>query len=586
MAHIDPAQYHPIREVKHLKEMIHNSASLYPNHPAFLVKREKAGPYHQIKYKQLQHDIDALGTKLLSMGLADARIAIIGENCYQWVVAYYATVNGTGIAVPLDKELNQEEVQHLIRTAECKAVFYTETYASYFADLNIPFKIRMDLYGDREGLEEALQEQEGIQTDQGYHQDWSSLVASGEKLLAGGERSFLDAVIDPDVMKVILFTSGTTEAAKGVMLCHRNIMSNIMDTCSIVEIKDTDRTLSILPIHHTFECTLGISLILYRGASIAFYEGLKYVAKNMVEAQPTVLIAVPLILESLYEKIWKQAEKTGKAGVLRKAIKFNQKSKAIGIDLSKVLFKSVYEKFGGRLRLLITGAAAIDPNVCRGFDDLGIRLLQGYGLTECSPLVTGPPEWLNTYKKAGSVGMVVRSGELSIIDPDDDGIGEIIFKGPNVMLGYYQMPEKTAEVLKDGWFHTGDLGFVDEDGWVYLTGRKKNVIVTKTGKNIYPEEVESYLNRHPHIQDSMVYGEDLENNEDTLVKAQVIPAYEAIFEEFGEGLSEDRIQDIVKKAVAEINEHFPVYKRIRGVIVRQQDFIRTTTKKIKRNLNK
>lgn len=585
MTKVDPAKYHPVRDINNFKDMLESSATLFAENPAFLVKKEKGGPYEQIKYPQLKHEIEALGTKLMELGLKDAKIAIIGENCYEWVVSYFAVANGTGIVVPLDKELNRDEVHHLLERSDCRAVFYTESYEDYFKNYKIDYRIKMKVYGDRTNLDELMPTGEPIQTDGGVLTDWSTLVAAGEKLLESGNRSFLDATVDPDVMKILLFTSGTTEAAKGVMLTHRNIMCNVMDTCSIVKILPSDRSLSILPIHHTFESTMGMTLMLYSGASVSFSEGLKYVAKNMLEAQPTVLIGVPLIFESLYDKIWKQAEKTGKAKVLKKVIKLNKATKSFGADLSHVLFKSVHEKFGGKLRLLIVGAAAINPNVCRGFEDLGLKVLQGYGLTECAPLVTGPPEWLNTYKKAGSAGMVVRSGELKVINLDEDGIGEIIFKGPNVMIGYYQMPEKTAEILKDGWFYTGDLGFIDDDGWIYLTGRKKNVIVTKTGKNIYPEEVEAYLNQHKYIQDSMVYGEDEDKSEDTLVSAQIIPAYEVIFEEFGENLSEERIQSIIKKAVAEINERFPVYKRVRGVVVRQQDFIRTTTKKIKRNLN-
>jgi len=356
-------------------------------------------------------------------------------------------------------------------------------------------------------------------------------------------------------MKILLFTSGTTDAAKGVMLSHRNIVSNIMDTCKIAYITPEDRTLSILPIHHTFESTMGMLLICYRGASAAFYEGLKYVNKNLVEAQATVLIGVPLIFESIYDKIWKQAEKSGKAKVLRQAINLNRILKSMGIDSSKKLFKSIHEKFGGKLRLLITGAAGIDPNVLRGFEDFGFKMMQGYGLTECSPLVSGAPDFCNRYKKAGSVGPSVASGEIRIEDKDEDGIGEIVFKGPNVMLGYYRMPERTKEVLKDGWFYTGDLGFLDEEGWLYITGRKKNVIVTKTGKNIYPEEVEYYINTNKYIQESLVHGVFDEQTEDTLVSAQVRPDYDVIYEEFGNGFGDEEVHSLIKRVIADINEN-------------------------------
>ncbi len=563
--------YYEVRHVESLKDFINQSASLYGGNTAFLVKDEKGGEYREITYKQFKDDIDALGTKLLDMGLKDSKIAIIGENCYQWMVAYYAVVNGTGIVVPLDKELNQEEIHNLVVTAGCQAVFFTESFGGYFKDEDIEHKIEMTAY------ENSFQPSaELIQ--------WKDLVKEGYFLRKQGDLTFINAEIDPLEMRMILFTSGTTDIAKGVMLCHNNIISNILDTSGIVKIEQTDRSLSILPIHHTFESTMGTGVLLYAGASIAFCEGLKHIAKNMAEAEATILVGVPLIFESIYEKIWKQAEKTGKAKALKTAISINKKMNLLGIDLSRVLFKSVYKKFGGKLRMLVSGAAAIDPNVCRGFEDLGIKVLQGYGLTETSPLISGTPDFSDTYKKAGSVGLPVKSGIIQVVDKDDDQIGEILFSGPNVMLGYYNLPEKTAEVLKDGWFYTGDLGFVDNEGWLYITGRKKNVIVTKTGKNIYPEEVEYYVNRSKYIQESLVHGIE-DDNEETLVGIQVRPDYDVIYEEFGENVDDGQIQALIKKAISEINERLPIYKRIRNISVRKDEFIKTTTKKIKRFQN-
>lgn len=578
MSYQEKFQYHEVREITTLKQMLDESAELYAERPAFLIKKEKGAPYSEIKYKQLKRDIDALGTQLLEMGLAGQKIAVIGENCYEWVVSYYAVANGTGVVVPLDKELSQEEIYTLLQIADCKAIFYTKTYAKYFEDFDIPFKIQMKVYGDRTDMDEPLPDRLP-----GEETRWEHLVAAGEKLLAQGRRDFVDAEIDPDEMRILLFTSGTTEAAKGVMLSHRNLASDIMATCKIAYVTPEDRTLSILPIHHTFESTMGMSLVLYRGASTAFYEGLRYVVKNLCEAEATVLVGVPLIFESMYEKIWKQAEKSGQAGILRKGIKLNRTLTAMGIHAHKKIFKSVYAKFGGKLRLIITGAAGIDPNVFRGFEDLGFTVMQGYGLTECSPLVSGTPDFCNRYKKAGSVGPVIAGGEMRIDEPDADGIGEIVFKGPNVMLGYYKMPEKTAEVLEDGWFHTGDLGFMDKEGWLYITGRRKNVIVTKTGKNIYPEEVEMYINRNKYIQESLVHG--VEKDDDTLVSAQIRPAYDVIYEEFGKDYKEDDIYTLIKETMKDINEKLPVYKRVRDFSIRTDEFVKTTTQKIKRFKN-
>jgi long-chain acyl-CoA synthetase len=579
------ANYHEIRRIDSLKDMLESSAGLYSERPAFLVKKEKGGEYRQITHAQFKNDVDALGTKLLSMGLAGDKIAVIGENCYEWIVSYYAVINGTGVVVPLDKELNRDEIGNLLKRAECRAVFFTESFEDYFLDYDIEFKIKMRVYGDRTDPSEPLKETSMIDTGKGWAVLWSALLSGGEKLLAGGDRSFTGIQIDPDEMRAILFTSGTTDAAKGVMLSHRNLCANIMDTGKIVSVTPEDRTLSILPIHHTFESTMGIAFVLYNGASIAFFEGLKYINKNLVEAQATILVGVPLIFESIYEKIWKQVEKSGKKGTLQKAVKLNAALKAIGKDAGKRLFKSIHEKFGGKLRMLVSGAAGIDPNVLRGFEDLGLRMLQGYGLTECSPLISGTPDFCNNYKKAGSVGLCVDSGEARIIDKDEDGIGEIIYKGPNVMLGYYNMPEKTAEVLKDGWFHTGDLGFLDDEGWLYIAGRKKNVIVTKTGKNIYPEEVEYYINRNKYIQESLVHGLVDEENDDTQVSAQIRPNYDAIYEEFGESFGEEEVHSLIKRVISEINEKLPIYKRIRKFVVRKDEFIKTTTKKIQRHKN-
>lgn len=578
-------KYHEVREIKTLKDMMDSSVRLYSERPAFLVKKEKGGEYQQISYALMKNDIDALGTKLISMGLKDSKIAVIGENCYEWIASYFAAVNGTGVVVPLDKELGREEIYNLLRQAGCRAVFFTQSFEDYFKDFDIEYKIKMKIYGDRTNPDEPLKEPAEGAFEAGRIIQWEDLVADGEKLVKDGNRDFIDAEIDPDVMKILLFTSGTTDSAKGVMLSHFNIASCVMDTCKIAYVTPEDRTLSILPIHHTFESTMGMSLVLYRGASIAFFEGLKYINKNLAEAQATVLIGVPLIFESIYEKIWKQAEKSGKAKTLKKAIKLNRTLKNMGMDASKKLFKSVHEKFGGKLRLMITGAAAIDPNVLRGFEDLGFTMMQGYGLTECSPLVSGPPDFCNRYKKAGSVGPAVASGEVRIVDKDADGIGEIIFRGPNVMLGYYNMPEKTAEVLKDGWFYTGDLGFLDDEGWLYITGRKKNVIVTKTGKNIYPEEVEYYINRNKYIQESLVHGMFDEESDDTQVSAQIRPNYDVIYEEFGDTFGEEEVQSLIRRVIAEINEKLPIYKRVRNIIVRKDEFVKTTTKKIQRHKN-
>ena len=562
---------HKVREIATLRDIIISGAELYGNNVAFLNKKEKGGEYFEIDYNTLKKDIDAIGTKLIDLGLKDQPIAIIGENCYQWISTYFAVANGVGTVVPLDKELSQNEIYNLIQTAGCKAIFYTSSFEKYFTDYEIEHKFNLEVYFDRENKDEPDQ--------------WSRILSDGNILLEAGDKRFVDVELDPDAVKILLFTSGTTDVAKAVMLSHRNIAADVMSTCKIVKLKQEDRGLSILPIHHTFESTIGIMVLLFQGCSIAFFEGLKYVVKNLEEAKCTMLVGVPLIFESIYDKIWKQAKKTGKEKALKIAIKLNKTLKALGIDKSRTIFKSVYASFGGNLRLFVTGAAAIDPNVVRGFQDLGFEIVMGYGLTETSPLLTGTPDFGNRYKKAGSVGPVIPDGELDIVDKNDEGIGEIIYRGPNVMHGYYKMKDKTDEVIIDGWFHTGDLGFVDEEGWLYITGRKKNIIVTKTGKNIYPEEIEKHLMKIKYVEECMVYGVDGDGNDDTVVSVQVRPNYEEIYADHGQDFDDDQVYYLIKKIISEVNQEMPNYKRVRNVIIRKEEFIKTTTKKIKRQQN-
>ena len=584
----DKYWYQDIREISTIQELLCGSRELYGDNPAFWIKKKKGTDYVPINYKLLLHDVEALGLKLREMGISKERVAIIGMSSYEWIVTYFAVVTGGGIAVPLDKELSTPEIENLLVTAESNIIFYTSSESEKIDALKGDYKrVKMEFYGDRTDISVSMKDyiaENGLAVsgaDEKADYLWKDLVAAGEEIMETQGSDFFDTPDDPDRMSALLFTSGTTGNPKGVMLCQRSITANIMDTCRIAHILQSDKTLSILPIHHTYECTFGMMLVLYRGASTAFCEGLKYITTNLKESQTTVLIAVPLVLEMVYNKIWKTVKKQGKEGTLKKAIGINNKLKGLGLDLSRKLFKQIHEELGGKLRMVITGAAAIDPNILRGFEDLGIIVLQGFGLTECTPLVSGTPQKAKErYKKAGSVGLVVKSGEVQIVDKDEDGIGEVVFKGPNVMMGYYNMPEETAKVLKDGWFYTGDLGFMDSDGWLYLTGRQKNVIVTGTGKNIYPEEIEEVINRIPAVADCMVYGE-LKGSED-VVAVQILPDMEELKEIFGRTPDADEIYKHIKNAVNEANMTMSSYKRVKNVVIREDDFVRTTTRKIKR----
>lgn len=571
--------YTDVREIKNIKQLLNESCELYADRPAFWIKKFKGDEYHPITYNMLKHDVEAIGTKMLDMGLSGRRIAVMGQGCYEWFVTYLAVVNGVGVVVPVDKELEADAVENILKTAECSVLFYTSSESKKIDKIpGLDIKVKMEFYGDRISSDEPFiyQEEEGLLC-------WRQMLKEGYELVEKGVTDYMQREIDDDAMSVLLFTSGTTGSPKGVMLSHANIAANVMQISWMEEIRPDDLTLSVLPIHHTYEST-GTLLFLFRGASIAYSEGLKHISKNMLEVHNTFFIAVPLLLETVYKRIWKQAKKQGKDKILKKAIAANNKVRSIGINVGKVLFKSIQSQLGGRLRMVVSGASAISPEIVRGFDDLGIRIVTGYGLTETAPMITATPSFSDKlYKKAGSVGICVKTGELKINDPDEYGIGEVWYKGPNVMLGYYNMPELTSETIQDGWFKTGDLGFIDNEGWLYLTGRKKNVIVTKTGENVYPEEIEEIIRQNPYINDCMVY--PLSRNNEEIVAVQVLPDEEEIKEAFGEMMAEDELYKFMKDIISDINGTLPNYKMMRDVIVRKDDFVRTTTKKIKRQDN-
>lgn len=561
--------YRDIRPIIDLKHMLQTSVELYGDNVAFHVKDKVGGPYRGISYKEVKEDVDAFGTTLISMGLKGKSIAIIGDNRYEWAVSYLSTVCGTGIVVPLDKELGPRELEQLVIEAGVECIVYTNKFEKTFLDIRekgesaLKYLINMDL---------AESDNERF--------SWSELVAAGKQLVHKGNREFIDAVVERDTMSIILFTSGTTGISKGVMLSHGNIVEDLMASPTLLEVLTTDVFFSILPIHHTYECTCGFLMPLYRGASVAFCEGLKYIVKNLSEARPTILLGVPLIIESLYKKIWQNAKKTGKDKTLRKVIVINRKTKKIGIDLAPVFFKKITDLFGGRMKVIICGGAAIDPDVLQGIRDFGINAVQGYGLTECAPICALNPD---KYPKNEAAGYIPPGFDLKIHDPNPEtGIGEICAKGGNIMLGYYNNPEATAEVLRDGWFHTGDLGYLDEDRFVHITGRIKNVIITKNGKNVYPEEIENYIGRIPYVAESLVWGKDSEESGETLICATIKPDYEEVEEALGKEYTDKDVEKLLWKELDEVNAELPFFKRVKRLVVRKEEFEKTTGKKIKR----
>jgi long-chain acyl-CoA synthetase len=555
------------RQITDIKDLIYSSAALYSDWNAFLVKDIPGGIYRPIKFYQLKEDIDGLGTAFMNLGLNGKKVAIIGENRYEWALAYFAVTCGMGVVVPLEKELKPSEIYELLECVNVSAVVYSDKMEKIVEDAtkglkNLEYLINMDTTS-HEGNKLSL----------------NTLIKEGKELVKSGDHNFIDKEIDPEVMSLLLFTSGTTGVSKGVMLSQKNIVANVMNMSMFVNVKGWV-SLSVLPMHHTYEMTCNVLTSMYQGCCIAICEGLKHIPKNMEEAKVNVMLGVPLLFETMYRRIWKQAEKSGKTKILKQSINLSKKLRLYKTGLVKIMFKEIHNALGGHMNLLISGAAAIDPNVVEDFCAMGLPMIQGYGMTENAPIIAVN---MDRYSKAVSVGLPMPNTQIKIIEPDQDGVGEIICKSDSVMLGYYNNPEQTEQTLRDGWLYTGDYGYFDEDGFLYITGRKKNVIVTKNGKNIFPEEVEFYILKNTYILECVVYGVEEEPGGETIVCAEIYPDYDAIEEDFGKK-SETEIKKILKRFVDEANDNIPMYKRVKRFCLRETEFEKNASKKIKRYL--
>ena len=559
-----------LRKVTDLRDLMNYAASKYGSGAAYLYKEKVGGDYIPISFERFRDDVYSFGSALLAEGFRGKHIAVIGENRYEWIVTYFAVACGLGVIVPLDKELPVQEIAALAGRAEISAIVYSakvgEKVKSALEGMDGVTRICMDLPDHEDGV-----------------LSFNALRNKGEALRALGSDNYAQLPVDPDEFCTLIFTSGTTGLAKGVMLCHRNLAYDVSALYQYVELdrfKDRKVTLSILPMHHTFEFTADVLGSMHQGGTVAFCEGLKYITKNMEQAKVTYLIAVPLIFENMHAKIWKQAEKAGKADKMRKAIKMVNALSHIDRRVMKKtarLFKDVHNAMGGSVKLFIVGGAASDPNVIRNYMSMGINMVQGYGMTECSPIICLNPDYAC---KPASVGLPLPGTEVYIDDPDSDGIGEIVCRSPAVMLGYYKDEEETAKVLSDeGWLHTGDYGYIDRDGYVYITGRKKNVIVTKNGKNIFPEEVEYYLMKSPFIKEVIVRGED-DGDKDLAVTAEIYCDPQVLAE--AGAPDGEALYALIKKEIDKCNDMMPLYKRVKRFTLRDTEFVKTTTQKIKR----
>lgn len=554
-------------KITDLKDMLRKSGKAYADKIAYQIKI-KEGIYQNIPHQEVREMIDALGTALIDMGLKNKRIAVIGENRFEWEIAYLSIVCGTGIVVPLDKSLPENELKSLIERSEVEAIFYTKKYETILENAKnegvgkLKHLISMDL----------MQHKKGIYSER-------ELIETGKKLIKQGNREFIDAKIDSKKMSIMLFTSGTTSASKIVALSHNNLCSNLMDIASVLDVDSSDVFLSFLPLHHVFECTVGFLFALYKGAKTVFCDGIRHIPENMREYKVTVMASVPAIYERIFKIIRRQLEKQGK---LEEILEKEEQYRNCSMEKKKEVFQEVHDIIGGNVKLLISGAASLEAGIEEKYRLLGFNLVQGYGLTETSPVVAIGTK---KYYKVGSIGKTVPSVKAKIVNANQEGIGELVVQGPNIMLEYFGNKLETKKALVDGWFYTGDLAKMDEEGYIFICGRKKSVIVLKNGKNIFPEEMENLINRIEGIEESFVYGKQMsEDKNDIKIFAKLVYNQEIVENTYKVNGKEEIYQAINEK-VKEINKTMPHYKAIRGIILTQEPLIKTTTNKIKRQNN-
>lgn len=561
---------------KTMKEVFVNSLKKYSNNSCILEKPNHKEAYKSITYKEFGEDVFALGTALVKeLDLKDKRILIIGETQYDWYVSYMAILCGVGIAVPVDKDLPLNELENVARRSKASAIIYTQKKAG---DIN---KLK-ELIPEIEYFIEMKSEKELDEKIIGI----KILINKGKELIANGDNDFEKIEIDPEEFKILFFTSGTSAESKGVMLCNKNLAENINAISAYVKIYQSDRLFSVLPLHHCYESTIGFLVPIANGASIAICEGLRYIVPNMQEAKPTAFLTVPLLVETLYKKINEKIVKSKKDKIINVMISTTNTLKSIGIDVKKKVFEEIYDNLGGNLRIIVSAAAPIDGKVGKWLTDIGITFLQGYGLTETAPISALTPEYDLCI---GSVGKPIVQADIKIENPNDNGEGEILIKSPTLMIGYYEDEEKTKEAItEDGYFRSGDIGYIDENDNIFITGRSKNVIVTQNGKNIYPEEIENLLSDIKEIKDVMIYGKNPEgeqtkkkDSKELIVTAKVVPNFEKIKELHGD-ITDEEIYNIIWEQIKEVNKKLTSYKAVKQLEIKKEEFEKTSTMKIKR----
>ena len=563
------SEVYKVDDVNDFRELLNRSAKKYPDHVAYEFKENLGKKDQKIvkkTYKEVKEEVEALGSSLLNFGLEGKKIALIGNNRYEWCESYFAVTTSNMVVVPLDKALPNGEIKSLIERSKADAVIYENKYSEVFEEIkgsgnsSLKFYINMDLKNDENGI-----------------LSFRKLIDDGKKLIKNKKSKYQKIKIDNTKMSVLIFTSGTTNTAKGVMLSQKNITSNIASMARMSKMYDNDVLLSFLPLHHTFECTITFLYGWYSGATVAFCDGLKYIAKNLEEYKISVFVAVPLVLETIYKKIQKGIRDQGKEKLVNMMSKLANFLLIFHIDIRRKVFKSVLDQLGGNLRIAYFGAASMDKKVIEGYNNFGIDTVQGYGLTETSPLIAAETDKEHC---PGSVGMAPFNVQLKLEDVDENGVGEIVAKGPNIMLGYYENPEATAAVMKDGWFHTGDLGRFNKDGYLFIAGRKKEVIVLKNGENVFPSDIEFLVNKLHYVKESILFPRENTKGEIAL-GIKIVYDPDLIKEIFGDK-TEEEYKDLIWEDIKVINQELSVFKRIKELIITTEPLEKTTTQKVKR----
>ena len=557
-----------VTKVTNLRDVIKTRVKEFPGNPVFLHKPGKSKEYVPVSTEKYDHDIDSLGTAFMHKVNKGARIAILAETRYEWYVSYLATTNGTGCVVPIDKELKTDEIINCLSRAH--------------ADLLVFSKSKLEVVNEVYGKIDSLKYYVCMDNlDDDKFINYSDFIAEGEKMLSEGDKIFTEATIDPEEMTILLFTSGTTAKSKAVMLCQRNICKNLMSMFSMLYIDRNDIFFSVLPLHHTYECTCGFLGQVYRGTTIAICSGLRYITSEIKEAKPSCILMVPVMLEMFYKNIMKNINSDPKkAKKFRTGLKISKFLMKFKIDVRKKLFAQIHEVFGGNMRLIILGGAPVKPEALEFFQDMGFLCVQGYGLTECAPILA-----LNRDVdfENEAAGLPLPGVDVQILNPDSDGIGEFIAKGDNVFMGYYEDPESTAAALdSDGYYHTGDLGYIDKNGFCIITGRKKNVIIAGNGKNVFPEEIEYLLSLDDRVAESVVSGVQDEIKNDIIIVATIFPDMDWVEQNLGKDATDEQIQKELEDAVDKVNEKLVNYKKIKKTVLRKEEFEKNTSRKIKR----